>query len=69
MAPDAKLVLIDHTIPTAAGSQIVTPPGNQTFAFDWALSMGAKIHSASWGGYGAFPQYLAPHLSLSLSAP
>jgi len=51
MAPDARLVLVDNTVPTADGPRIVSPPGNETYAFDWALSLGAKVHSASWGGY------------------
>lgn len=39
--------------PCIAGEEglIGFPPGNNTYAFDWAYLMGAKVHSASWGGW------------------
>lgn len=60
MAPGARLVLIDHTYGQGG---IMSPPGNSTFAFEWAYLVGAKVHSASWGSscaycFGGFPAVL-----------
>ena len=48
MAPEAKLAV------TGVADEMGYfrfPPGNDTFPMDWARLLGAKVHSASWGGY------------------
>eukprot|EP00854_Cymbomonas_tetramitiformis_P026667 gene26667-32752_t len=46
MAPAAKLIVVDNSGPSGS---IVDPPANLTWMFDWGMSLGARIHSASWG--------------------
>ena len=43
MAPGARIVAVDD---------INLDPGNPTMMFDFTYSMGARVHSASWGGNG-----------------
>jgi hypothetical protein len=50
MAPEARLVVVDFD-GGDGWKWPFGPPGNDTFAMDWARQLGAKVHSCSWGGH------------------